>query len=235
MKVAIIPARGGSKRIPRKNIRIFAGKPMIAHSIEAALASGLFGRVIVSTDDSEIAEVSRQYGAEVPFMRPQSLADDFTGTGAVIKHAIHALQDAGVEIDFVCCIYATAPFLQPQYLQEGYEMLQRSDCSYAFSVTTFPFPIQRAVRVNGDGRTEAIWAENISKRSQDLEEAFHDAGQFYWGFPQAFLNDEPIFSPASIPVILPRHLVQDVDTMEDWQRAELMYRALSLHNEEVGA
>lgn len=231
MNVAIIPARGGSKRIPRKNILMFAGKPMIAHSIEAALASGLFERVIVSTDDSEIAEVSRQYGAEVPFLRPQSLSDDFTGTGAVVKHAIETLQDAGAEIHHVCCIYATAPFLQPRYLQEGYERLQQSDCSYAFSVTTFPFPIQRAVRVNGEGRVEAFWPENIGKRSQDLEEAFHDAGQFYWGRPHAFLNDEPIFSPVSLPVILPRHLVQDIDTMEDWQRAELMYAALLLRKE----
>lgn len=233
MNVAIIPARGGSKRIPRKNIRMFAGKPMIAHSIEAALASGLFGRVIVSTDDPEIADVSLQYGAEVPFLRPQSLADDFTGTGAVVKHAIKELQDMGTGINLVCCIYATAPFIQPRYLQEGYERLQRIDCSYAFSVTTFPFPIQRAVRINGAGRIEAIWPENIGKRSQDLEEAFHDAGQFYWGRPQAFLDDEPIFSPASLPVILPRHLVQDVDTMEDWQRAELMYAALSLRKGEM--
>lgn len=231
MNVAIIPARGGSKRIPRKNIRMFAGKPMIAHSIEAALACGLFGRVTVSTDDPEISEISRQYGAEVPFLRPQSLADDFTGTGAVVKHAIQALKDAGTEIDLVCCIYATAPFLQPCYLKEGYEKLQGSGCSYAFSVTTFPFPIQRAVRVNGDGRIEAFWPENITMRSQDLEDAFHDAGQFYWGQPQAFLNDEPIFSPVSLPVILPRHLVQDIDTMEDWQRAELMYAALSLREE----
>lgn len=229
--VAIIPARGGSKRIPRKNIRLFDGKPMIAYSIEAARECGLFHRIIVSTDDPEIAEISRQWGAETPFMRPAALADDFTGTGAVIKHAIRALQDTGEEIGFVCCIYATAPFIQPEYLREGYEKLIRSGRSYAFSVTSFPFPIQRAVRMNRDGFIEAIWPENIFKRSQDLEEAYHDAGQFYWGREEAFLDDVVMFSTASVPVVLPRHLVQDIDTLEDWTRAEFMYRAMQLASE----
>lgn len=233
-KVAVIPARGGSKRIPRKNIRLFGGKPMLAHSIDAARLSGLFDRIVVSTEDPEVATVAKAAGAEVPFMRPLELADDFTGTGAVIKHAIQELRKGGEELEYICCIYATAPFLQPCYLQEGLEKLRESQLSYAFSVTSFPFPIQRAVRINRDGRIEAIWPENISRRSQDLEEAYHDAGQFYWGRAEAFLTDVPVFSPAAIPVVLPRHLVQDIDTEEDWQRAELMFEALQLHGRGMG-
>lgn len=226
MKVAIIPARGGSKRIPRKNIRLFAGKPIIAHSIGAAIESGCFDRVIVSTDDPEIAAVAREWGAETPFMRPASIADDHTGTNAVVQHALGWLVDQGTPAELACCLYATAPFVQARYLQEGLARLMESGRSYSFTVTSFPFPVQRAVRITTDGVVEAIWPENIFRRSQDLEEAFHDAGQFYWGTSEAFLNDVVIFSPASVPVVLPRHLVQDIDTFEDWRRAELMFRVL---------
>ncbi len=225
MNVAIIPARGGSKRIPRKNIKPFCGKPIIAYSIEAAAVSGLFDRVIVSTDDEEIAAVARAFGASVPFLRPKPLADDFTGTNDVVKHAIHWLESDGKHADYVCCIYATAPFLLPEKLCEGYEKLTASGMSFAFSVTTFPFPIQRALRVNGDQRIEPFYPENIQVRSQDLEETYHDAGQFYWGKSSAFLDNETLFSAVSVPVILPRFLVQDIDTPEDWDRAELMYDA----------
>jgi len=226
MKVAIIPARGGSKRIPRKNVRLFAGKPIIAHSIGAALDSGCFDRVIVSTDDVEIAAVAREWGAETPFVRPPELADDHTGTNAVVKHAINWLAEQGTPADYACCIYATAPFVQARYLQEGLARLLERRRGYAFSVTSFPFPIQRAIRINAEGAVEAIWPENIFRRSQDLEEAFHDAGQFYWGTVDAYLTDEVVFSPASIPIVLPRHLVQDIDTFEDWRRAELMFRVI---------
>lgn len=232
MKVAIIPARGGSKRIPRKNVRLFAGKPIIAHSIGAALDSGCFDRVIVSTDDAEIAAVAREWGAETPFVRPPELADDHTGTNAVVKHAINWLAEQGTPADYACCIYATAPFVQARYLQEGLARLQEGGRAYAFSVTSFPFPIQRAIRINAEGAVEAIWPENIFRRSQDLEEAFHDAGQFYWGTTDAYLTDAVVFSPASIPIVLPRHLVQDIDTFEDWRRAELMFRVIQ---EEAGA
>jgi N-acylneuraminate cytidylyltransferase len=232
MKVAIIPARGGSKRIPRKNVRLFAGKPIIAHSISAALDSGCFDRVIVSTDDAEIAAVAREWGAETPFVRPPELSDDHTGTNAVVKHAINWLAEQGSPADYACCIYATAPFVQARYLQEGLARLQESSRAYAFSVTSFPFPIQRAIRINAEGAVEAIWPENIFRRSQDLEEAFHDAGQFYWGTTDAYLTDAVVFSPASIPIVLPRHLVQDIDTFEDWRRAELMFRVIQ---EEAGA
>ena len=226
MKVAIIPARGGSKRIPRKNISIFAGQPIISYSIAAALASGLFDRVIVSTEDAEIAAVAKDWGAEVPFLRPETLADDFTGTGAVVRHAIRWLLDQGQPVSHACCIYATAPFVRPDFLRTGYQMLVDSGKSFAFSVTSFPFPIQRAIRVTKEGAVEPFSPKFMASRSQDLEEAYHDAGQFYWGSAQAFLEDHELFSRASIPVVIPRYLVQDIDTREDWIRAEFMYLAL---------
>ncbi len=225
--VAIIPARGGSKRIPRKNIRPFDGKPIIGYTIEAALKSRLFKRVIVSTDDEEIAEVSRSFGAETPFLRPRELADDFTNTNDVVKHCLQWLNDSQYPVGIACCIYATAPFLRIEFLQKGYDLLISRGKSFAFSVTTFPFPIQRAIRITEQGVVEAIFPENNLVRSQDLEEAYHDAGQFYWGKTEAFQNNEVIFSPVSIPVILPRYLVQDIDTLEDWQRAELMFKVLN--------
>lgn len=230
MRLAVIPARGGSKRIPRKNIRPFLGKPIVAYSIAAARESGLFDKIIVSTDDEEIAAVARTWGADVPFVRPKDLSDDFTGTNAVVRHAIKWFRDNGQNPDPVCCIYATAPFVQAIYLREGLEKLLASDKSFAFSVCAFPAPIQRALRVRDDGALEAMWPENAGKRSQDLEPAYHDAGQFYCGRAQAFLDEVPLFSPASLPVILPPHLVQDIDTLEDWRRAELMYQVLLQEN-----
>ncbi|CAN0617629.1 Pseudaminic acid cytidylyltransferase [Burkholderia multivorans] len=231
MKVAIIPARGGSKRIPRKNVRDFLGKPIIAYSIEAARRSGVFDRILVSTDDEEIAAVARRYGAETPFMRPAALADDHTGTNAVVKHALQWLNDHGQPADAACCIYATAPFVQPRYLREGLELLERHGCAYAFSVTSYAFPIQRALRVDPEGVVQARQPEHIFTRSQDLEEAFHDAGQFYWGRADAFLSDVVLYSPDAQAVVLPRHFVQDIDTLEDWHRAEFMYRALQAAGE----
>lgn len=225
MNVAIIPARGGSKRIPRKNIRPFAGKPIIAYSIEAARACGLFERIIVSTDDPEIAEVARRYGAEVPFLRPSELADDHTGTNAVVQHAISWALSERMPVEYVCCIYATAPFVHDEILRKGFETLIESGRDFAFSVTSYAFPILRSLRLTKERGVEPIWPENMPKRSQDLEEAYHDAGQFYWGRAEAFLNNTPLFSNVAVPVILPRHLVQDIDTLEDWERAELMYQA----------
>lgn len=228
MKVAVIPARGGSKRIPRKNVRDFLGRPMIAYSIDAARRAGLFDRIIVSTEDDEIAGVAERYGAEVPFRRPPELADAHTGTNAVVKHALLWLGEHGVAPEYACCIYATAPFLRPALLRAGWEALQRSGKDFAFSVTTFPFPIQRALRVTREGCVEPIHPENVFRRSQDLEESYHDAGQFYWGKARAFLDDVVTFSSASVPVIVPRHRVQDIDTIEDWRRAEAMVKALEL-------
>ena len=223
--VAIIPARGGSKRIPKKNIKLFHGKPLIAYSIEVAIKSKLFDKVIVSTDDEEIAKIARSYGADVPFLRPKELSDDFTGTGAVVNHAIEFLKQNEEKIDFVCTIYATAPFLFVNYLIEGFEKLKNSNAKNAFSCTSMPFPIQRTFKITQNERCEMFWSENFTKRSQDLEEAFQDAGQFYWTNLNIKSN-EIIFGKDSIPIVLPRHLVQDIDTLEDWIRAEFMYEAL---------
>jgi len=228
MRLAVIPARGGSKRIPRKNIRPFCGRPMIAWSIAAALESGCFDRVIVSTDDEEIAAVAREQGAEVPFMRPAELSDDHTGTLPVIAHAITAMEAIadGPVID-VCCIYATAPFVRPEDLRRGMNLLHQSGAAFAFSVTSYAFPIQRALRMTEDGRVAMFQPEHFATRSQDLEEAWHDAGQFYWGQASAWKSGMPIFGPDSVPVPLPRYRVQDIDTPEDWERAEWMFRALA--------
>jgi len=224
--IAIIPARGGSKRIPRKNIKDFFKKPLIAYSIEAALNSGLFDKVIVSTDDKEIADVALKYGAEVPFMRPKELSDDHTVTKDVIDHALNFLKDRGEEYDYLCTIYATAPFLQPKYLIEGFVKLKESDAINAFSSTTMPFPIQRTFKLDKNGRCEMFTPQHYYTRSQDLEEAYQDAGQFYWT-KLGEKSDEIMFGKDSIPIILPRYLVQDIDTLEDWQRAEYMYRAIN--------
>lgn len=226
MKIAVIPARGGSKRIPRKNIRPFCGKPIISYSIDAARQSGLFDEIVVSTDDEEIAAVSRKLGATTPFVRPREIADDFTGTNTVVKHAINWFLERGSQISHACCIYATAPLIQPRYLREAHAALAGSDAAFAFSVTSYAFPIQRAVRITSSGRVDAIYPEHRLTRSQDLEPAFHDAGQFYWGTARAFLDDVPVFSPRSIGIVLPRVLVQDIDTLEDWDQAELMFRAV---------
>lgn len=226
MRLAVIPARGGSKRIPRKNIRPFGGQPMIAWSIQAARASGCFERILVSTDDAEIADVARAFGAEVPFMRPPELSDDFTGTIPVIAHAARWQAQHGEGPSAVCCLYATAPFVRAADLQAGWAALQGSDAAYAFSVTSYAFPIQRAIRLTPEGRVAMFHPEHFGTRSQDLEEAFHDAGQFYWGRAEAWVGGLPIFTPQAVPVMLPRHRVQDIDTPEDWERAEWLFKAM---------
>tara|TARA_R110001583_G_scaffold127562_1_gene279207 strand:+ start:11661 stop:12347 length:687 start_codon:yes stop_codon:yes gene_type:complete len=226
MKVAIIPARGGSKRIPRKNVKAFCGKPMIAWSIEAAIESGCFDRIIVSTDDDEIATTAREAGAETPFVRPADISDDHSGTLPVIAHAINWLNENSEPVDLACCLYATAPFVLAEDLRRGLQILQQDNSDYAFSVTSYPFPIQRAIRITPGNRVEMFQPDHFTTRSQDLEEAWHDAGQFYWGRASAWLQQKPIFSEQSSPVVLPRSRVQDIDTAEDWLRAELMFKAL---------
>ena len=230
--VAIIPARGGSKRIPKKNIKDFFGKPLIAYSIEVALASKLFEKVIVTTDDEAIAKIAKEYGAEVPFLRPKELADDFTGTQDVINHTISYLENQGESYKYICTIYATAPLLDKEYLIQGYEKLKNSNAVHAFSATTMPFPIQRTFKLTTDGRCEMFTPEYYLTRSQDLEEAYQDAGQFYWTNRklEKNSNSKVLFSDISIPIILPRHLVQDIDTFEDWQRIEKLY---ALHNKNI--
>lgn len=224
MNIAIIPARGGSKRIPKKNIKIFSGKPMISYSIEAAKKSGLFDRIIVSTDSEEIAAVAREYGAEVPFMRPAELSDDYTPTASVIKHAIEWLKNNGDKPDYVCCVYATSPLLQPQYLVDGYNLIFNNQVSSVFSVTTFPFPILRGLKINSDGCLEMFFPEHELTRSNDLPESYHDAGMFYWLETESFLRTSRVYTADAMPVILPRISVQDIDTPEDWDTAEILYK-----------
>lgn len=225
MNVCIIPARGGSKRIPKKNIKNFHGQPIIAYSIKNAINSKLFDEVIVSTDDEEISQVAINFGASVPFMRPKELSDDFTPSGYATTHALNFLKQQEKNVDFVCTMYATTPFLQLKYLQLAYKKLKDSDACSAFSCTSMPFPIQRTFKITKDERCEMFFKEYFSSRSQDLEPAYQDAGQFYWTNLNKTSSDI-FFGKDSIPIILPRYLVQDIDTMEDWVRAEIMYEVI---------
>lgn len=220
--LAIIPARGGSKRIPKKNIKNFSGKPMIAWPIEAAKGAGLFERIIVSTDCDEIAGIAEHYGAEVPFMRPAELADDFTGTEEVVLHALDWLAEHGKLPEYVCCIYPTAPFLLPEDLIKGAQLIQSGNAPSVLSVCTFSYPVWRAFKQLEDASLSYQWPEYEHYRSQDLVELCHDAGQFYWLRKSSFLESKQIVMDGSLPVFLPRSRVQDIDTLEDWQNAELM-------------
>lgn len=225
MTIALIPARGGSKRIPRKNIKEFCGQPIIAYSIQAAEQSGCFDRIIVSTDDKEIASVARSFRAETPFTRPEKLSDDYATTLDVIKHAINELRLNGD--GQLCCIYATAPFATASDLEQANKTLSEEKLDYVFSATEYRFPIQRALRINSEGYSEMFYKEHENTRSQDLEPAYHDAGQFYFGNNAAFLSGKGILTGAkSKPILLPSHRVQDIDTPDDWIRAEIMYQAL---------
>jgi N-acylneuraminate cytidylyltransferase len=227
--LAVIPARGGSKRIPRKNIRPFAGKPMIGYSIESARRSGVFDRIVVSTDDAEISDVARQFGAEVPFLRPTALADDHTGTTEVIAHAVEWFSARGDAISELCCIYPTAPFIHSEDLEEGLRLMRTGRWRYVFAATRFAAPVYRAFRRTGDGGLEMLFPENFATRSQDLPEVLHDAGQFYWGRPGAWLSRARVFDRESTVVSIPRWRVQDIDTEEDWKYAEAMAAQFGLH------
>lgn len=228
MQLAVIPARGGSKRIPRKNIKMFHGQPMIAWSIQAAIDSGCFDEVWVSTDDEEIAAVAQVYGAKVPFLRPAYLSDDFATTADVMSHAVEEFGKINHTLpDYICCLYATAPFVTKADLVQGLEKIKNnSNLNYVFSATTYPFPIQRAVKLNEHDTVEMFSPQYFNIRSQDLEEAWHDAGQFYWGTAEAWLNKAMIFAAQSSVVELPRFRVQDIDTQEDWDRAEWLFKAI---------
>jgi pseudaminic acid cytidylyltransferase len=226
VKIAVIPARGGSKRIPRKNIKFFFGKPMIGRAIETALESEIFDHVIVSTDDEEIAEVAIRYGATVPFMRPAYLADDFTDTRLVICHAIDWFKKNTCELTSVCCIYATSPMMLASDLKAASEISDRANDAFVLPVTTYQFPISRALILNKDKKLEAIDSDFINTRSQDLTETYHDAGQFYFASPKTWFEEKSILSRKNIPLIIPRYRVQDIDTIEDWIFAEKLYGAL---------
>lgn len=231
MRLAVIPARGGSKRIPRKNIKHFDGKPIIAHSIQALLDSKVFDRVIVSTDDTEIAEVAKQYSAEVPFMRPSNISDDFATTGDVIKHAVEWYYSKCECVETVCCLYATAPFIKSQDLIDSVGILETGDTECVFSATEFSYPIFRSFALDQQLRPKMFWPENFAKRSHDLQVAYHDAGMFYIAKPSIFIEQKPLFSDYSKAYLIPHYRVQDIDTLEDWKRAELMYGAFKSSGE----
>ena len=226
MKLCVIPARGGSKRIPRKNIKEFHGQPIIAYSIKAAFASKCFDKIVVSTDDQEIADIATKYGAEVPFLRDADLANDFVHVLPVVKHTIEYFEDNNIFPKEVCCLFATAPFIRPTDIINAYRQLNDKHSGYCYTATSFSFPIQRAFRVNKEKKVRMFYPDLFEARSQDLEEAFHDAGQFYWGKVDLFKQQVPIFSDASSVYILPRYLVQDIDNEDDWKMAEIMYQVL---------
>jgi len=223
MNICIIPARGGSKRIPKKNIRDFCGKPMIAHSIEAAKASGVFDRIVVSTDSDEIAAVAKAQGAEI-LMRSAELSDDYTTSETVFNHILEQLKKEDDTLEYACQLFATAPFVLPRFLREGLEKLKEAGATTAFPVAAFPYPIQRALKINEAGSLEMFWPENREARTQDLPEAYYDAGQFYW--VDGCKYEGVTYAPDAVPVLFPPHLVHDIDTPEDWERAELMFKAL---------
>lgn len=226
MRIAVIPARGGSKRIPRKNIKDFCGMPMIAYAINAARQSGLFEHVIVSTDDEEIARIANEYEAETPFRRPAELADDHTPTVPVIAHAITACQALGWHIDYTCCIYPGVPFIQMDDLKRAFELLQTSHAAYCFPITEFPSAIQRALRRLPNGTMQPFYPQYEMTRTQDLEPAYHDAGQFYWGKIDAWLSGKKVHS-GGVGHLIPNWRVVDIDTPDDWTRAEILYTAFN--------
>ncbi len=220
--VAIITARGGSKRIPRKNIKNFLGHPIIKYSLDAALSAGCFEEVMVSTDDSEIAEIARRLGAKVPFVRSASTSNDYATTADVIEEVLREYQKNGRAFTYFCCIYPTAPLVSPERLKQGYEILKGNDADTVLPVVRFSYPIQRALKVE-QGRLKMIWPENLNARSQDLMPAYHDAGQFYWGRTDRFLTGKRLFTDNTLPLEIPESEVQDIDTMEDWKIAEVKY------------
>ena len=226
MNVAIIPARGGSKRIPKKNVKMFFGKPMIVWSIEAALSSGCFDRVIVSTDDPQIATILKKNGAEAPFVRPPELSCDHTPTAPVSAHAVNWIESEGAVVDKVCCIYPTAPFVRAEDIRTGLELITQGLWKYVFTAATYSYPIFRSFKLSKSGGIKMFFPECFSTRSQDLPEAWHDAGQFYWGLAASWKDGLRIFDAYSTVISLPRWLVQDIDTPEDWERAEMMAKVL---------
>lgn len=226
--IAIIPARGGSKRIPRKNIKEFHGKPIIAYSIETALKSNLFDEVMVSTDDESIKEVALSYGAQVPFQRSEEASTDFATTMEVVLEVIERYHDMSVSYDRFCCLYPVAPFVDEYMLKKAYQKLARGNYDTVFPIVKYAFPIQRSLAFNQD-RVSVVFPENLSKRHQDLEERYHDAGQFYWCDVEKILNKKHFFTGNTSAIVLPEEYVQDIDSEEDWRLAELKYALLGLH------
>lgn len=225
--LAIIIARGGSKRIPRKNIKPFLGQPIIKYSIDAALAAGCFDEIMVSTDDAEIAGVARQSGALVPFMRSVDTSNDFATTAAVIEEVLHSYKLLGKTFDYSCCIYPTAPFVTGQKLKEAYDKLQSTGADSVFPVTKFGYPILRSLKIEKDGSVKMNWPEYMNSRSQDLPPAYHDAGQFYFVNNKVFSEKKKLFTDFSFPIVVPESEVQDIDNEEDWKIAEIKYKLIN--------
>ncbi len=226
--VAIVPARAGSKRIPGKNIKPFLGTPLISRTIETLRKSQIFDRIVVSTDGVDIAEIATAAGADVPFVRPADLSDDYATTDAVIRHAIQQVEAEGTTLGFVCVAYPGAILSTADDFRRSYELIRGDEYDFVFTATSFPYPIQRALKRHSDGSCEMFEPAELLTRSQDLEEAFHDAGQFYWGRRDAWASGKAVFTSRSLMYELPRHRVQDIDTPQDWERAELLYRLLEL-------
>ena len=223
--LAIITARGGSKRIPRKNIKEFCGKPIIAYSIEAAHKSGCFDEVMCSTDDEEIAEVAKRYGASVPFMRSASTANDFATTADVLNEVIAEYQKRGNVFDCFCCLYPTAPFVNAERIRQGLEMMIAAKANGAMPVVQYSYPIQRALKISG-GAISMREPEHLRSRSQDLEPMYHDAGQYYWYRVESFLKNPNLMVNNPVAIVTPDEEVQDIDTLDDWKMAEKKYRLL---------
>ena len=223
--IAIITARGGSKRIPRKNIKDFLGSPIITYSVKAALTSGIFDEVMVSTDDEEIAQIARKAGASVPFLRSSENANDFANTTDVLTEVLNQYKEAGRTFDVACCLYPTAPFVTAQKLRAAYELLVEKNADSLLPVVKFSFPPQRSVVAEGDF-LHFKWPEHMFTRSQDLEPFYHDAGQFYFFRVASFLEQKRLIMERTLPFFLPELEVQDIDTEEDWKIAEVKYRVM---------
>lgn len=225
IKIAVITARGGSKRIPRKNIKEFCGKPIIAYSIEAAIESGIFDTVMVSTDDEEIAEVAKRYGAEVPFYRSEKTSGDFATTNDVLLEVIDEYEKRGQSFDVLCCIYPTAPFITAAKLMDGIKLLTDSGADTLIPVVDFSYPPQRAMHIV-DGKLEFMYPENLNARSQDLEKHYHDVGQFYFTKVEKYKETRNLMRGNIAPMVLSELEVQDIDNQIDWQMAELKYKLM---------
>ena len=227
MNIAIIPARGGSKRIKKKNIKDFYGKPIISYSIEIAKKSKVFDKIFVSTDDKEIADIAKSFGAEVPFLREKNLSDDFTGTHNVIGSFVQKLIESGSKINHACCIYATAPLIQISDLLKGLDLIKENKWDMVFAATSYNYPVSRSFRIKTDKSLEMLFEDKFNSRSQDLEDVYHDAGQFYWSKPEIWMGENPGYGSSSSVVLLPNWRVQDIDNLEDWRRAELIFSTLT--------
>lgn len=226
MIVCVIPARGGSKRVPKKNIKLFNGKPMIAWSIDAAIQANIFDKIIVSTDDDEIANFSKSLGVDVPFIRPKNLSDDYASTADVMAHACQWIKNKEKSISIVCCLYATAPFIKSEDLKKALQIIQDGNWRYVFSAAEYPSSIYRSFFKDNNGGVKMLFPDMFNKRTQDLPTSYHDAGMFYMGTNKSWEEKIKTFETHSFPLIIPSYRVQDIDTVEDWERAEHMAQSI---------